>query len=207
MLAAGSGRRYGLPKALADSGSGPWVLRALAALHGLEPLIVVVGAAADQVAALLPAAATAVRNPEYALGMGASLRAGLATLDAGDVDAAVIMLVDLPGVGPAVIERVCRAAGSALTSRSALIRAAFDGAPGHPVLIGRDHWQGVTRVAVADRGARDYFAAHPPILVECGDIGSGLDVDLPADDGSGVGAAQRTGGANHGEVHGEPGRS
>jgi CTP:molybdopterin cytidylyltransferase MocA len=207
LLAAGSGRRYGMPKALVDSGSGPWVLRALDVMHGLAPLIVVVGAAADQVAALLPAAATAVGNPDHAQGMGTSLRAGLAALDVGDVDAAVIMLVDLPGVGPAVVERVCHAAGSSLTARSALVRAAFEGIPGHPVLIGRDHWHGVKRVAVADRGARDYFAAHPPVLVECGDIGSGLDVDLPADDRSGVGAAQRTGGATHGEVHGEPGRS
>ena len=33
--------------------------------------------------------------------------------------------------------------------------------------------------AVADRGARDYLQAHPVVVVECGDIGSGVDVDVP----------------------------
>ena len=107
VLAAGSGRRYGRPKALVDSGSGPWVLRALDVVRQCDPRVVVVGAAAEQVAALLPADAVAVRNPEHATGMGSSLRVGLQALVGREsVDAAVIMLVDLPGVGPAVIDRV-----------------------------------------------------------------------------------------------------
>ena len=178
VLAAGSGRRYGMPKALVDTGSGPWVLAALDAVRSCAPRLVVVGAAADRVAALLPSEVITVNNPDHAQGMGSSLRAGLAALDPADVDAAVIMLVDLPGVGRAVVDRVCRAAGGSGPARKALARAAFDGIPGHPVLLGRDHWAGVVRTAVGDHGARDYFAAHPPALVECGDIGSGVDVDV-----------------------------
>jgi len=87
--------------------------------------------------------------------------------------------VDLPGVGAAVVDRICRAAGPSQPARNALLRAAFDGVPGHPVLIGRDHWPGVMDTAVADRGARDYLQAHPVVVVECGDIGSGVDVDVP----------------------------
>jgi CTP:molybdopterin cytidylyltransferase MocA len=180
VLAAGSGRRYGWPKALVDTGSGPWVRVALTAVRGCALRVVVIGAAADQVAALLPPDAVVVRNPDHAQGMGSSLRAGLMELAGHEsVDAAVIMLVDLPGVGPAVIDRVCRAAGPSLTARNALVRAAFHGVPGHPVLIGRDHWPGVIQTAVGDRGARDYLVAHPVVVVECGDIGSGVDVDLP----------------------------
>lgn len=179
MLAAGSGRRYGMPKALVDNGSGPWVNRALAAVAGCSIRVAVIGAAADQVAALLPDDVLTVHNPDFAEGMGSSLRAGLLELDALPVDAAVILLVDLPGVGPAVIDRVCDAAGSASSARKALLRAAFDGAPGHPVLIGREHWAGVIATAVGDRGARRYLADHPTKAVECGDIGTGGDVDLP----------------------------
>jgi CTP:molybdopterin cytidylyltransferase MocA len=179
VLAAGSGRRYGRPKALVDTGSGPWVGRALDAVRGCAPRVVVIGAAADQVAALLPPDVLVVRNPNHAQGMGSSLRVGLQALVGSDtVDAAVIMLVDLPGVGPAVIDRVCRAAGTTLIARDALVRAAFQGVPGHPVLIGRDHWPGVIELAVGDRGARDYLQAHPVVVVECGDIGSGVDVDV-----------------------------
>jgi len=49
----------------------------------------------------------------------------------------------------------------------------------NPVLLGRDHWPGVIDTATGDSGAREYLTAHPPLLVECGDIGSGEDVDRP----------------------------
>ena len=49
--------------------------------------------------------------------------------------------------------------------------------PGHPVVLGRDHWEGVAASAVGDRGARDYLAAHAVDLVECGDLATGADVD------------------------------
>jgi CTP:molybdopterin cytidylyltransferase MocA len=178
VLAAGSGRRYGRPKALVDTGSGPWVSVALQAVRGCDPRVVVIGAAADQVAALLPPDAVVACNPDHAEGMGSSLRVGLQALAAHDsVDAAVIMLVDLPGVGPAVIDRVRAAAGPAPMARGAVVRAAFDGVPGHPVLLGREHWPGVVAAALGDRGARDYLRVHRAVVVECGDIGSGADVD------------------------------
>jgi len=176
LLAAGSGRRFGGPKALADTGDGPWVLRALATLDGLCDRIVVVGAAADRVAALLPGDVTAVHNPDHAGGMGSSLRVGLGALDPA-VDAAVVMLVDLPDVPPAAIRRVVDAAGP--QPRGLLARATYRGAPGHPVLIGADHLAGVLAAATGDRGARDYLAAHPVLAVECGDLAGGMDVDAP----------------------------
>jgi CTP:molybdopterin cytidylyltransferase MocA len=64
-----------------------------------------------------------------------------------------------------------------VTGPDDLARAAYDGVPGHPVLIGRDHWAGVVETATGDRGARDYLAAHEVRLVECGDLASGVDVD------------------------------
>ena len=60
-----------------------------------------------------------------------------------------------------------------------LWRAAYAAVPGHPVLIGRDHWAGVATSATGDRGARDYLATNQPLLVECGDLASGRDVDTP----------------------------
>jgi CTP:molybdopterin cytidylyltransferase MocA len=49
--------------------------------------------------------------------------------------------------------------------------------PGHPVLLGRDHWAGVVETSTGDRGARDYLASHEVALVECGDLATGADVD------------------------------
>jgi CTP:molybdopterin cytidylyltransferase MocA len=62
-----------------------------------------------------------------------------------------------------------------------LVRATYDGQPGHPVLIGRDHWAGVIATAQGDRGARTYLAAHEPVACECGDLATGRDLDRPED--------------------------
>lgn len=175
LLAAGSGSRYGLPKALADDGDGPWVLRSLAALASLPDTVVVLGAAAAQVAVLLPGDLPRIVNPAYPAGMGSSIRAGLAHLADTTAEAALVMLVDLPGVGREVVDRLAEA----VTGPDALLRASYHGVPGHPVVLGRAHWAGVMATASGDHGARDYLAAHPPAFVECGDIGHGRDVDRP----------------------------
>ncbi|CAM3524037.1 nucleotidyltransferase family protein [Nocardioides zeicaulis] len=174
LLAAGEGRRYGGPKALARDDDGTsWLLRSLHALRPCDEVVVVLGAAAEEAAALLPMSVVRVRADDWAEGMGASLRAGLQALVETDHDAALVSLVDLPDVDGAVVQRLLAAA----TGRDVLARAAYDGVAGHPVLIGREHWDGVRGAASADRGARDYLATHAVTLVECGDLATGVDVD------------------------------
>lgn len=180
LLAAGAGRRFGGPKALAELDGQPLVLRALATLSaaGCDPVRVVLGAAADQVRALLPEPDRAVRAEGWETGMGASLKAGLAALaqEPGPV-AALVHLVDLPWVGADILTRV--AAGA---SPDVVARAAYDGVPGHPVLLGRRWWAEIAETAQGDRGARDWLATRPDLrLIECADLGSGRDVDHRAD--------------------------
>jgi nicotine blue oxidoreductase len=107
-------------------------------------------------------------------GMGASLRAGLTYLSTPEasVEAAIVILVDTPGVGLEVVRRVIENAAP-----DALARATYHGSPGHPVLIGRAHWEGVVATARGDKGARDYLSHHRVIDVECGDIADGADID------------------------------
>ena len=107
-------------------------------------------------------------------GMGASLRTGLQSPEPASRRAALVTLVDLPDVGPDVVRRLLDRAVSADT----LARAAYDGTPGHPVLIGRDHWAGVIESAIGDQGARSYLGSHQVELVECGDLATGRDVDV-----------------------------
>ena len=174
LLAAGSGERFGGPKALARDDDGTsWLLRSVQALRPCAEIVVVLGAGADEAAALLPMSVARIRADDWAEGMGASLRAGLSALEATAHDTALVSLVDLPDVDPAVVARLAAAA----TGADVLARAAYDGVPGHPVLIGRDHWAGVVASATGDRGARDYLAAHEVALVECGDLATGVDVD------------------------------
>ncbi|MCF7552814.1 nucleotidyltransferase family protein [Pseudonocardia sp. WMMC193] len=166
----------GGPKALVELGGEPLVRRALRVLEvgGCGPLTVVVGAEAQRAAALVGDRARVVVAEDWAEGMGASLRAGLAAVADGAQDAVVVHLVDLPGVTPEAVARL-----AALGSPSALARAAYAGVPAHPVLLGRTHWAAVAAQARGDQGARAYLKAHPVTLVECGDVASPEDVDTP----------------------------
>jgi CTP:molybdopterin cytidylyltransferase MocA len=110
---------------------------------------------------------------DWSEGMSASIRSGLVSLEDSDAVAALVSLVDLPDVTEGVVRRVI-AAGA---DRASLVRATYDGRPGHPVVLGREHWFGVRAAAVGDRGARDYLANHALIEVECGDLATGRDVD------------------------------
>jgi CTP:molybdopterin cytidylyltransferase MocA len=166
----------GRPKALVEVDGEPLVRRALRALTdgGLAPVVVVLGARAAEVRAVLPDGVNAVEAPDWADGMGASLRAGLAALN-GRAEAAVVHLVDLPGVPATAVARLAAAAGPAV-----LARAAYGGRPGHPVLLGRAHWAAVGAAAVGDAGARGYLAGRTDVaLVECGDLAVADDVDTP----------------------------
>ncbi|GAA3224478.1 nucleotidyltransferase family protein [Actinocorallia longicatena] len=173
LLAAGAGRRYGMPKALASDASGePFIRRAVATLRdgGCSEIVAVLGAGADEVIEL-PGVRRIV-NPEWASGMGSSLRAGLGGL--GGQDAVVVLLVDTPGITPAAVRRLASGATAAT-----LRVATYGGEQGHPVVIGRDHWAGVAELAEGDVGARPYLRRHPPERVACDDVADGTDVDVP----------------------------
>ena len=177
LLAAGAGRRMGGPKALRHDDDGTsWLLRAVHSLLPCDGVTVVLGAGASQAARKLPPSVDLVLAPDWESGMGASLRAGLAALESTDVDAVLVSLVDLPDVSAEVVARVLAATDPGPAS---LARATYDGVPGHPVLIGRDHWAAAAAAAVGDRGARDLLEHGAVDLVECGDLASGLDVDAP----------------------------
>ncbi|RII98253.1 nucleotidyltransferase family protein, partial [Clavibacter nebraskensis] len=60
---------------------------------------------------------------------------------------------------------------------STLRQAVFRRRPGHPALLGRDHWQPLAAEVRGDAGARAYLAAHGALLVETADLSTGEDVD------------------------------
>ena len=178
VLAAGAGRRFGGPKALVRWRGGLLVERAvrLLAAGGCEPVLVVLGAAAAEVRATADLGpATAVVNPDWATGMGSSLRAGLAAVPPAAA-AVVVTLVDTPGLGPESVRRlVARGADAAV--------ATYGGRRGHPVLLSRAVLAEVAAAATGDRGAGPWLVAHPDRvrLVPCDGTGDPRDVDVPDD--------------------------
>jgi CTP:molybdopterin cytidylyltransferase MocA len=180
VLAAGAGSRMGQPKALKHDPDGTsWLRRAIRSVRegGCDQVCVVLGAAAHEAVRLLDGQGVeVVVARDWADGMSASLAAGLTALEPSAADAALIMLVDLPDVTSGVVRRLVTGAGP-----RSLGRATYRGSPGHPALIGRDHWAGVIAAATGDTGAQPYFRARHHDLIECGDLASGLDRDSDQD--------------------------
>ena len=121
-----------------------------------------------------------VDNPVWKSGMGSSLRVGLAALAETDAPACIVLLVDTPGIGPDAVARLLEAAP---VGTAGLLTATYKGKRGHPVILGRDHWAGVSTLATADVGARAYLIAHAGDVqgVPCEDIADDTDVDVPPD--------------------------
>jgi len=182
VLAAGGGSRYGSPKALVRLRGRLLVERAadLLAAGGCDPVVVVLGAAADQVLAAARLPRTGVRtvvNRDWPTGMGSSLRVGLAAVPA-EAEAVVVTLVDTPGLGPESVRRLVTAGGP-----DGAAQATYGGRRGHPVLLGRTVITEVAAAATGDRGAGPWLAAHPERvrLVPCDGTGDPRDVDVPDD--------------------------
>ncbi|MEA5457187.1 nucleotidyltransferase family protein [Sinomonas sp. JGH33] len=179
LLAAGAGVRFGGPKALAASPeTGSWLRRGVDLLlaAGCEPVVVVLGASATEARALLPddPRVMPVIAADWAEGIGASLRAALDVLGGqGAPLAALVTLVDLPKLNGEALARVALGA----VGPESLRRAVYDGAPGHPVLIGRAHWAPLRSVLAGDVGAGPYLRAHGAEPIDCTGLGGNEDVD------------------------------
>ena len=180
LLAAGEGRRLGRPKALVALDGELLVDRGARLLRagGCDPVLVVLGARADEVRATAQLAdVDVVVNGGWAEGIGSSLRAGLQALRGRDVTAVVIALADQPGVTVDVVRRLVAAPAAPV------VAAGYSGRPGNPVRLDAAVWDEVAAMAVGDVGARAWMRQHANEVrvVACDDLGSDADVDTPED--------------------------
>jgi molybdenum cofactor cytidylyltransferase/nicotine blue oxidoreductase len=178
VLAAGGGRRYGMPKALVEYEGSLLVERAVRTVRAVcDPVLVVLGAQAVDVWRTADLeGATVLANRDWETGMASSLRTGLDGLRGwpGRVDAALVTLVDMPGMTPEALRAV-----AAHAAPDALATATYDGVRGHPVLLGREHWAGVAATATGDEGARRYLAGRAVTEVDCTGLADPTDLDVP----------------------------
>jgi CTP:molybdopterin cytidylyltransferase MocA len=183
ILAAGEGRRLGRPKALVSLDGELLVDRAVrvARTAGCDPVVVVLGAAADEVvrAASLERAVVVV-NEGWSEGIGSSLRCGLSALADQRAGAGVVLLVDQPNIGA---ETVRRLVATWQQSGARAVTASYDGQQRNPVLLDASTWAAVAATAQGDVGARAWLREHADdvVAVACDDLGSDADIDTPAD--------------------------
>jgi molybdenum cofactor cytidylyltransferase len=184
VLAAGAARRMrGRDKLLEEVGGRP-VLRAVAeaarASRADEVVVVLPPGAEARAAAIAGLDVRSVVAPDWAEGMAASLRAGLAEV-AARADAVVVLLADMPEVGAGEIDRLI-AAYDPEAGRE-IARAVSDGGtPGHPVLFGRRFFEALAGLQ-GDQGAREVLreAAEFVALVPTPGRAALVDLDTPED--------------------------
>jgi molybdenum cofactor cytidylyltransferase len=173
VLGAGASRRLGRPKQSLPFGDTTllgWVLRDVEA-SGLDEIVLVLGGAADAaLAGLAPARARAVRNDRYGQGCASSLLAGLDA--AGDADAVMLVLGDMPGVGPEVIDAV-RADWERHRPWAAV--TGYRGRPGHPLVFSAAAFDDL-RALHGDKAVWKLLDAHPERFRHIP-----VDADLPRD--------------------------
>lgn len=189
VVAASGGRRIGGPEALLRRGETLLVDEVVEIANevGCAPLVVVLGAAANQVKATATLrGATVVVDKAWGTGLGSSLRVGLesltevasqAALTGVAPEAALVLTVDMPGVTVEAARRV-----ALLPHAGALVCATYDGLRSYPMLLGRRHWPGIATLAKSDVGARPYLLAHKDEIVDiaCDAVADGNRVDTPA---------------------------
>jgi molybdenum cofactor cytidylyltransferase len=182
VLAAGRSVRMGAQnKLVVDVLGTPMIARVVDALQAasVERVLVVTGHERERVeAALAGRAVSFVHNPDYAVGMSTSLRAGVRALSP-DVDAALVCLGDMPWIAPAHVDALIDAF-QPVEGREICVPV-YQGKRGNPVLFGARFFDEMSQLE-GDVGARALLDAHAevvfPVLVD--QSGVLVDVDTVA---------------------------
>ncbi len=188
VFAAGQGARFGGAKLTAGWVDGTVLAGALAAAFASTALsvTVVTGAHADQVADAARAYAATrtdgarlkiVHAADHALGLSASISAGVASLPAS-AEAALLFLGDMPCVPHDIHAPLVEALRAGAPAAAPSCR----GQRGHPVAVAKSHFRALLALQ-GDRGAGAMLEALGPslALIETTDDGVCFDVDRPGD--------------------------
>ncbi len=181
VLAAGRSTRMGaINKLIAEIGGKPLVCIATeqALASHAAPVIVVTGHERERVeAALTGLPVTFVHNPDYAEGLGSSVKTGIAAVPK-EADAAIVCLGDMPQVDATLIDKLLAAFDP---ERGALVVVpSIDGRRGNPVVWARRFFHDLTQIT-GDVGARHLISGYAEAVVEVPVKGEAAltDVDTP----------------------------
>src|SRR6476646_3823483 len=177
VLAAGLSRRMGTPKQLLRIGGETILERTLKNVRAsnVSEIVLVLGYAAESVKKEVSTEGLkVVHNADYEQGMGSSLRAGLAAVDAG-ATAALVVLADQPWVRSETFDNLIACHRE---SRPQIIIPIYKGFRGNPVLLDRSVFPEVQSLS-GDVGCRAIFGDHTDGILKLpvDDPGILLDID------------------------------
>jgi molybdenum cofactor cytidylyltransferase len=177
VLAAGMSSRMGESKQLLRLGGRTVLQQTLENLRGarVDEIILVLGFAAETIAANTAVEGVkVVINPQFADGMGSSLRTGLAALDPV-INAALVVLADQPFIRPVTLDQLI---DGYLQSGAQIAIPTYRGFRGNPVLLDRSVFAEVMALT-GDVACRAIFGSHTDgiVKVPVDDLGVLLDID------------------------------
>lgn len=159
LLAAGSARRMGQPKALLDWNSVPLIIHQLKTLEGLElPIIVVLGAHYDHISAVTQAHSfdspvQLIYHADHSNGMGSSIACGVKEADRRikGLESVLITAIDQPFVTTEYLKAFLSHFESG--SHSIQNATSTEGWKGIPVIFKRSHFEDLKKLS-GDDGAK-----------------------------------------------------
>ena len=181
ILAAGASRRLGAAKQLVRFGGRSLLAHAVATARaaGCGPVLVVLGAGADQLRGEVGSGeGSVIANPAWAEGMAASVRVAVGAVAAEIPDAPAILFAvcDQPLMSAELLREVV----AAHRAGHDLVAAEYGGRLGVPALFTREYFGELLGLS-GDEGARRVLARHAARVRAISFPGGVVDVDTPAD--------------------------
>lgn len=179
ILAAGGSTRFGQPKQLLPVEGQPMVYRAAKAAlaAGLDPVMVVIGAAGDQVRAVLQdLPVRIVVNPDWELGQSTSVLAGLRALPLR-TGAAIFQLADQPFVDDRLVSALVE---RWQTSGAPVVAPLIADRRANPVLFDRSTFPEFASLS-GDQGARTILPKFKVEYLPWQDERAARDIDTMED--------------------------
>jgi molybdenum cofactor cytidylyltransferase len=180
VLAAGTSSRMGSNKLLADFRGRSMIVATLQQIRqsAVDEIVLVLGHEAGKFDAIADHEPVSkfIRNPDYEQGIASSIRRGVEA--AGEADAVLICLGDMPLVKPLTIDRLIAAFNP--TEHRSIIAPTYKGQYGNPVLWGREHFAKLMALE-GDKGGRSLITDLKSEAVEIAvdDPGILADADTP----------------------------
>jgi molybdenum cofactor cytidylyltransferase len=181
ILGAGASQRFGPPKQLLPFRGTTmlgWVIGQAQRASALDEVVVVLGRAAEEVREQVDfGTARVVENPVFGEGCSSSYRAGIGALNPAST-AIMIILGDLPGITPEIINRLAEAWREEETP---VALCSYQGRMGHPIIFARSMFPQLVDLH-GDKAAWKLVDANAAVVQEVQfDFPYPDDINTPAD--------------------------